>query len=230
MSILYGIPSPFDFKLVEKYQKEIIKSGEFDVIKMRYYPEITAYNIMRDYFLAKDYSHLIFGCSDIVVHLHHLNLLMEDIEQYPDKVLSGRMNLCLDLLDVYNITSNPVQPGIPEFMWYVDETLKNKPDVFPVVFSGFPLMCMPRETVRNFPFSGLRTYLKEERLSEGGLDTTLCWDLFQKNKVILCDKRIKLLHLKELQNESQPLLVGIKEPVTEFYQNGRKEIINTSLF
>jgi len=211
MKLLLGVPSPFDFKLVEKHQKHL----QVDMIKPMYYEEVEAYSIIRDYFLKhSEYTHLVIACSDIVVNQAHIDQLIKDLQEKEYDVISGMMNICLEYLDVYNVTSNVVYPLAPEFMWYTESTLP-KEDIFEVKWSGFPLMCLSRKIVEQYEFEPLSSIIPDERL-KGSLDVVLCWKLHQDGIKIFCDKRIKLLHLKEIQEESQPLLVGIKKPRIEY--------------
>lgn len=206
MKLLLGIPSPFDFTLVEKHQKHL----QIDKIIPRYYREDVAYKLIRDYFLKhKQYTHLVIACSDIVVNQNHIWQLERDLQDHDYPVITGIMNICLEFLNVYNITSNVVHPQMPEFNWYVEDTLP-KENIFRVNWSGFPLMCIRRDIVERFDFEPINLYLKDKNLLYGSLDVVLCFKFFKENIPIYADKRIKLLHLKEVQEKSQETKVGKK--------------------
>lgn len=211
MKLLFGCPSPFDFKLVEKHQKNIRE----DIIKPRYYDELQAYKIIRDYFLShEEYTHLVIACSDIVVNQSHFDQLKQDLYAKDYDCITGMMNICLEYLDVYNITKNVVYPPEPVFDWYTESTLP-KEDIFEVKWSGFPLICLARRIVERYEFESVGNFIGDHS-TKGSLDVMLCWRFAQDGVKIFADKRIKLLHLKEIQEESQPLLVGIKKPITEY--------------
>jgi len=224
-NFLIGVPSPFDYRLVEKYQGLL----DYDIIKPRYYKEVEAYKIMRNTFLDHgEYSHLVFACSDVVIAQNHIERLRLDIAENPSLAcITGYMNINLEYLDFYNITPNVVYPRQPVFSWYTDKTLP-KEDIFEVKFSGFPIMCLKRSIVEKYEFQSTTDFTGDDGVYTGSLDTILCWRFHRDNIPIFVDKRIKTLHLRELMSESQPTLVGIKEPFTEFKSNGKLTVLKVN--
>lgn len=214
VKILFGVPTPFEFKLVEKWQKEI----NIDIIKPKYYPEIQAYTIIRDYFLAHpEYTHLAIACSDIVVKPEHFSQLIEDLNEFNYPVLTGMMNLALEYLNVYNITKNVVEPERPAYDWFTN--VDEMDMIQKVWFSGFPLMVIRRDIVEKIPFERTSDLIGIDR-EVNCLDISFCWRCYEKKVPIFADTRVKLLHLKELNDESQPVLVGVEKPVTEIKKSG----------
>lgn len=209
VKILFGVPTPFEFKLVQKYQDEL----NVDIIRPKFYPEIQAYRIIRDYFLKnQEYTHLAIACSDIVVRPEHFFRLIEDLKEFNYPVLSGMMNLALEFPEVYNITRNVVEPERPYYDWFTSSD--KMADFEKVWFSGFPLMIIRRDIVERIPFERTSDLLGIDK-EINCLDISFCWRCYENKIPIFADTRIKLLHLKELNDESQPVLVGIKEPITE---------------
>lgn len=218
INILYGIPSPFDFPVVERFQPFI----NCDKIIPKYFEEVDAYEIIRWFFRTHgEYSHLAFGCSDIIVKPEHLKQLEDDLRENDYPVLTGIMNIALEAINVYNVTSNPIEPSNPAFMWYTDKETLGEP-IKQVQFSGFPLMCLRRDIVERFDFEGLHDYLARHgndnpALVNGSLDTVLCWKFYQEKIPIMADMRIKMLHLKQLINKSEKPLTGTKPPRVLFW-------------
>ena len=212
-NILLGIPSPFDFVLPTKYRSLL----PCDKIIPKYYREDRAYKIIRDYFLEHiEYTYLAVACSDIWITPKDIQYLYEDAKHgYP--VFGGIMNISLEQIDVYNVTVNYVDERHPKFIWYTKQTLPKK-DVFPVGFSGFPLLCLAREIVNKFDFEPMSLYSNKPDLYPGSLDRVLCYKLNKARITILADKRINLLHLKEIHTQSQEVLVGIEKSMTEFWK------------
>ncbi len=207
--ILLGVPTPFNFKLVEKYQEDL----QVDIIKPKYYPEIEAYHIIRNYFLEHpEYTHLGIACSDIVVSPYAITLLEQDIMEYDYPVISGMMNLALEFLNVYNITDNVVDPACPAYDWFTKSDTMEQ--LQKVGFSGFPLMIIRRDIIQKIPFERTSDLLGIEK-EVNCLDISFCWRLHQNDIPIYADTRVNLLHLKELNDESQPVLVGREKPVIE---------------
>lgn len=209
VKILFGVPTPFEFKLVKKWQDEI----NLDIIRPKFYPEIKAYEIIRNYFLEhEEYTHLAIACSDIVVKPEHFSRLITDLKEFNYPVLTGMMNLALEFPSVYNITRNVVEPSRPYYDWFTDGDKMD--DIQKVWFSGFPLMIIRRDIVERIPFERTSDLLGIDR-EVNCLDISFCWRCYEKKIPIFADTRVKLLHLKELNDESQPTLVGIEKPVTE---------------
>lgn len=211
--VLFGVPTPFEFKLVKKWQDEL----NVDIIRPKFYPEIEAYRIIRDYFLTHpEYTHLAIACSDIVVKPEHFSRLIRDLKEFNYPVITGMMNLALEFLDVYNITRNVVEPDRPYYDWFTSSDQMD--EIQKVWFSGFPLMIIRRDIVEKIPFERTSDLLGIEN-EVNCLDISFCWRCYENKIPIFTDTRVKLLHLKELNDESQPVLVGKEKPYTEFKQS-----------
>lgn len=219
--ILFGIPSPFDYRLVEKHQP----NQKCDRIIPKYYTEVQAYKIIRDYFIDhRKYTHLAIACSDIVVLDQHITQAYKNIKEFDWPVFSGVMNIALEYLNILNVTKNWVHPQQLVYDWYTREEIDPQNPIWQVKWSGFPFMVLKRDIVEQFEFESLSSYNKIDSENKVGcLDVIICHKFNENNIPIHADTRINLLHLKEVQEESQPTLVGKKDPVIYFWFNGKRE-------
>ena len=66
-------PSPRDIR--EVY--EALRETGYDRLYAKYYPEKTAYNLLRDYFLDHtEYTHLVICPDDLIIKKEHIDSLV----------------------------------------------------------------------------------------------------------------------------------------------------------
>ena len=206
MKPLFFSPSPRD---VPQY-REAIDKLKIDKLLIKYHKAKEAYPLARQWFLERDYTHLIICPDDLIVTEYDIYRLLEDTKYYG--VVSGWcINTILDnweeLQDSGLSTSLPKDP--PHQSKYEDYNFipANKIEqdkIIEVKFAGFVLQCTPREIVEKIPF----------RTSEGCCaDACFALDLNKAGIPQYVDTRVKTLHLKIPFSQIQ---VGKKEKEIRF--------------
>lgn len=169
-----------------------------DRIIPQYYHEYPAYKIMRNFFLDNPvYTHLVLATDDIVVQPSHLMRLQYDLERDDFPVLSGMMNVNLDDKVFVNLTESmpSKKRNARKYVWMTRNDLVVKDDIFPVAFSGFPLMAIRRDVVEQITFDADKVW--EGQPDKGAsLDIVFCWNCMERNILVMVDKTIDMLHLR----------------------------------
>ena len=193
MRPLLFIPSPRDVPEV----KEAISKLKIDKLWVKYYTAEEAYKTARDWFLSRDYTHLLINPDDLIVTPENLdNLLMSAT----DRVISGWcINTILDNwkeLDQTNISYTmcydpPSGSTYDSYNFipvkHINTLLSDGKSIIKVKFAGFALTSIPRKIVEEIPF----------RTSEGCcIDSTFALDLYQKEIDQFVHLRVRTLHMK----------------------------------
>jgi hypothetical protein len=203
---LLGIPSPRDIKVV----KDHIDQLKIDKLWLKYYKELEAYQLMREYFLENNYTHLIICPDDLVVKRYDLQRLIYDLEVFQSPVISGLCNVdSKDPKTTYNITELKdlpnADPGKRRYKWITQRTLNRRStnEPFRVGYSGFPLFAIRRDIADQIPFR-----------NDGGccIDVMFCWDCAQRDIPVYVDPKIIMLHLKRQDGIYEEYNVGAKKP------------------
>ncbi len=100
---LIVIPSPRDIDIVEKNINDIVVEGnnslnkKYDVLWIKYYPALEAYNLGAKYFLehSEQYSHLVMIPDDIVLNVESFDKLVLELQNHDYDVLSGVCNMSM---------------------------------------------------------------------------------------------------------------------------------------
>ena len=153
-------PSPRDIR--EVYDE--LRGTGYDRLYAKYYPEKTAYNLMRDYFLDhQEYTHLVICPDDLIIKKEHIDRLVKDLEEHDFPVLSGVCNVdSAANKDMLNVTYNLPHPTrtVPErgvigwrhYHWVHKDTVFPR-RVLPFLFSGFACMFIRRDVVKRYKFT-----------------------------------------------------------------------------
>ena len=153
-------PSPRDIR--EVY--EALRDTGYDRLYAKYYPEKTAYELMRRYFVDhEEYTHLVICPDDLVIKKEHMDALVEDLQKDDYACLSGVCNVDQGSNKNYlNITYNlphPVrmvpekkQVGWRHYHWVHKDEPFNV-NIQPFLFSGFACMFIRRDVMEKIKFT-----------------------------------------------------------------------------
>lgn len=224
LKILIAIPSPRDYAQV-KAAVDILPA---DKLWIKYYkPEIDAYDVMREEFLNSDYTHLVIIPDDLVVSLETYIEFVKDVQQFPWDIVTGYCNLDRTYNSGYTNISPKLVPDKREgrtYTWFTLSGFKEeahqyrienpeKHFILPeymidVPFAGFPLFSIPRQIVEEVRF---RNDMGDGHHPEGCcIDVTFCWDAIKAGHRILCDTRLKTIHLKVNDWNVEEFYAGVK--------------------
>lgn len=197
MRLLLAMPSPRDLDDVIDAWKKL----DDDQLHVKYFKEWSAYQQIRNFFLAHpEYTHLAICPDDLVIKPNDLDILKKDLEKFDYPVISGMCNVNMDKPDLMNIMIG----GIPNkfakdrtpFSW---EKFKNfKKDLTKVLFSGFPLMIIRRDVVERFDFDSESKLEGFDPNMIGNIDVIFCHNCLENNIPIWVDRRCRMIHLRNL--------------------------------
>lgn len=214
MKPLIVVPSPRNLTEVER----VINTLPDDKLWCKYYkPEILAYNIIQEQFMDSDYTHIVIIPDDLLVNLKDYLILKQDMKYYPDDVISGYCNVdTTQFKDYANITFDPVSPQRANrtYNWVPLADADNRNDIIEVGYAGFGMFAVPKSLFkagirfRNDSFNG-------QNWDGCCVDVMFCYDVYQKNRRVLCDLRLRSQHLKISDNQYHQFRAGIDPP--KFY-------------
>ena len=173
-----------------------------DKLIPRFISEWKAYKIMRDYFLDhKEYTHLVLATDDIVVHAKHIDILLDDLELFPEyPVISGWMNVNQNDFRYANLALElPIKDRRTRaYDWMTKEQVFDMPeqDLFKVAFSGFPLMAIRRDVLDQYSFMADRVFEGKTPEMGASLDLVFCYHCQEHNIPIMVDPDIRMTHLR----------------------------------
>lgn len=227
MKPLIVIPSPRDIPKV----KVVIDQLPADKLWLKYYtPEISAYKLIQQEFVKrKEYTHLIIIPDDLLVSPEHFDLLLKDIEQYPEDVICGYCNVDQTNFRHYaNVSIDEASPIRANrlYKWFhldlihkevegikaIDpEKYKDWPEyMIDVKFAGFPMMAIPRVILHQIPFRNDSTTGYD---SDGCcVDVMFCSDVIKAGHRILVDTRLRENHLKISDYRYEHFMAGVLPP------------------
>jgi len=196
-------PSPRDIKNV--YQT--LKETGYPRLYAKYYPEKTAYNLLRQWFLDhEEYTHMVICPDDLLINKEHIDNLIKTIEEKDYPILSGVCNVDNnDNKDQLNITSNLPHPTrkVPERMqvgwrhyaWVPKNTRFENPIIRPA-FAGFACMFLSRDILKKIRFIDDAKYNGTPELITGAIDVMFANTCAILDIPIMVDTRIRMKHLK----------------------------------
>jgi hypothetical protein len=212
---LIFIPSPRDISVFTESVKLLI----YDKYWVKYYPEPTAYQLARKFFLQGNYSHLIILPDDLIVRQSQIDMLIEDIKQNNYPVISGITNVDArqSTIGKYCISKRlPAVERLTEdsYDWFTeferDQYLNvYKKPIVQVKHIGFPLAFVRRDVVKRLEFRPLTQY-------NCCLDVQFCYDCRNTGIPIYVDLRVVGKHLKKRDGVYENFGLGTKNPVTRF--------------
>ncbi len=206
MRPLLCIPSPRDLKAVKQHIDQL----RIDKLWLKYYKELEAYQLMREYFLDNNYTHLIICPDDLIVKRFDLARLLYAIETFDFAVVSGICNVDSgNSKAAFNITypNNlpDANPAKRSYKWITNNALKRRAsnEPFRVGYAGFPLMAIEYDVTKKLPFR-----------NDGGccIDVMFCWDCHHLNIPIYVDPKINLVHLKRGDGDYEAYGRGSRDP------------------
>ena len=221
------IPSPRDIQLFKNIVMEVLYP-RFDVLWLKYYPEIEAYQKARRFFLnsKQKYTHFVILPDDLIVNREGIDILINEIENsgrfYP--VLSGICNYsCIPHQSTRTVSAKMVIPDsingkkssisfIDQFITFQELDFLND-DVFQVLFNGFSCEFIHRHVLENVDF-------RTEKVQRGGIDTYFSFDLESLGISQYIHKKARFLHLKGFMNSeinTERIYTGEKPPTTIFH-------------
>lgn len=219
VNLLLGRATPRGY--IEQVEQNLPRLPCDKIIPM-YVAEWHAYQNMRREFLErKQYTHLVLATDDIVVKPKHIRQLQKDLERHDFPVLSGMMNVDLDDKVYLNICMNlPMKDRrLRKYQWMTREELP-KQSIFPVKFSGFPLMAIRRDVIEQTNFDADKVFKGLPPYRGASLDFVFCWYCQDIGVPIMVDKRIELLHLRTAGG----LKVGQKAKKLIYWPFGKEKI------
>jgi hypothetical protein len=223
-----------------------VKEGIDDIrgvpkLLVKYFQEIDAYKIFRDYFLAhkKDFDYLVISPDDLIVGQRYYDMLIKDLEKEQYPILCGVCNvnllgspetlaICIDKLP--SMHRNERDYGYADFR-NKDHPVQN--GIIKVKFAGFPFMFIRKDIVEQIDFTGDLPYNLDQpphQTNAGiiNMDLPFCYECDKKGIEIYCDTRVKLVHLagaipSEFGYSSDTLLVGKREAKVLLIDRNGKE-------
>lgn len=196
-------PSPRNLKNVYN----ALKLTGYPRLYAKYYPEKTAYNLMRQWFLDHDeYTHFVICPDDLIIEKEHIDVLIKDLEMTQYATLSGVCNVDLgDNKDKLNITENLPHPTrmVPErkqvgwrFYSWVPRNIRFEKPIIRVPFSGFAAMFISRDVIKRYKFIDDAKMNGTPDLLTGAIDVMFCNLCAIENIPQMVDTRVRMKHLK----------------------------------
>lgn len=235
---LIVIPSPRDIDIVKQSINDILIQGnnslqkKCDVLWVKYYEALEAYNIGAKYFLEhkEDYSHLVMIPDDLVLNVDAWDKLVCQLQEIDFDVLSGVCNMSLYTEHEKN-QANVTFKQFPDPSIYTTEQIMG---MFPT-FDELGSSDMPQKVL----FSGLPVTFIHRRIMEKlqrfaqNTDHNCCLDLmFNKwlkengiDPYIISSARF--LHLKQDPDnkQSRMFFVNLRPAHTKLVSDNKEQII-----
>ncbi len=186
MNPLLFMPSPRDIPQVKKLWSEI----KYDKLIIKYKPELTAYNEAQKFFLEHtEYTHIIICPDDIEISKDNIQILIDDVDNYGFKTISGYMNVDESNMNTYAMQNNcdfTKEITVGKGSW-IEELPKET--IFRVDHSGFQCQIINRYIMQIINFE----------------DSYLDWQISRLCKElkipIFIDQRVKLYHRRMEQRD-----------------------------
>ena len=196
-------PSPRDIRSVY----DALKDTGHPRLYAKYYPEKTAYNLMRDWFLDhEEYTHFVICPDDLVIEKEHIENLIKTLEEHDYPTLSGVCNVDGgDYKDKLNITENLPHPTrmVPKrkqvgwrFYSWVPKNTRFPNPIIRVPFSGFAAMFISRDVLKRYRFVDDAKHNGVPHLITGGIDVMFSNVCAIENIPQMVDTRVRMKHLK----------------------------------
>lgn len=204
INFLLCSPSPRD--LPEVYSA--LKKCPYDRLYAKYFPEVQAYTLLRNYFLSHaEYTHLVICPDDLIIEKKNVENLRDILEKQPYDVLAGVCNVDLgENRGKLNVTHNLPHPTrwVPErgqtgwrtYDWFREDEVTE--GIFPVKFSGFACQAISREIVERLPFQDDSAFNGTPGMTTGAIDVMFANQCFSQKPFILqmVDFGNRMRHLK----------------------------------
>jgi hypothetical protein len=234
---MIGVPSPRNIApVIECHEKLRAAHPEITFFYAKYYPELYAYKIIRDFFLNKtSFEYLAIAPDDLTFSVADYDKLILTLERERFPVFSGVCNLTMvsgqaSLLNICIEKPVPIPRRERHYAWANVKDPRLPQGVTKVAFAGFPLMFIKREIVDKIGFQGdledAGLVLRKHRIPSS-FDTVFCWRCHEQNIPIHVDTSVRLLHLKGADSsyachtQVEDRLTG-KEPPLSYAVTGTK--------
>lgn len=203
-------------KIKEFYQKLDFINQKYDVLIIKNdFDELHAYNSGREWFLNHpEYTHLAILPDDLLVDVHHIDTLIEDIKQGDYRVISGVCNFEYSTKNFFNRMAmieykkyeaiemlkrkgkyNYDRDIIRRDDYYAlrDEQVKKNEKVIRVTFSAFSFTIIRRDVVELIEF-GHNTM---------GVDVVFFQSCIKNSIPTYTDLTVEMLHMKGMEDNRE---------------------------
>jgi len=203
VNFLLCSPSPRDIRAVY----DALKACPYDRLYAKYFPETTAYNKMRDWFLShKEYTHLVICPDDLIVEKSNIKQLVNVLLDNDYDQLAGVCNVDLaENSKFLNVTTNLPHPTrtVPErdiigwrFYDWIPKTKKFKDKIISVPFSGFAAQAISRRVVEKLKFQDDHLFNGQPDMQTGAIDAMWANQCAQFKIKQWVDTTNRMKHLK----------------------------------
>lgn len=179
LNCLFFIPSPRDLDIVSQQVKELLYP-DYDVLWIKYAPELEAYKKAREFFLAapKKYEYFCIVPDDLILNKDSFDILINELSSKKYDVLSGICNVSCQNHQYLDMAAAALteMPTPTRVKWVTfPESEKFDTPIKKVIFAGFPVTFIHRDIMekvdftRNNPVNSLDLELAHA-LEEEGID------------------------------------------------------------
>jgi hypothetical protein len=192
LNCLFFVPSPRDIDIVSQKIKEILYP-DYDVLWIKYAPELEAYRKAREFFLKspKKYEYFCIVPDDLILNPESFDMLLKEVSTNNYKVLSGICNVSCQnhqYLDMAAATLTEM-PTATRIKWVTfPEAEKFDKPIKKVIFAGFPVTFIHRSVMEKIDFTRNNPI--------NSLDLELAYALEEEGIDQYCHFGAKFLHLK----------------------------------
>lgn len=230
MKFLFGIMHP---RRLPFFMRSMNAIDYVDILLAKNMELIMAQNMIRTYFLERDYDYLILTSDDVEIPIDAPHEIMFDVEDKRYEIITGWSKIKPDIEDC-NITYKAnlqIEEQIDKPFYHhmynfittdqIKEHIRKKEYVIPVWFIGWSVTAMSRKSVldwtpRGWYFSPSEPYHLVFNGMEGRWCSSDLWysyNMWKKGYQAYCDLTVYVPHNPP---RPQPLLVGIEPPRLEF--------------
>lgn len=214
VNLLLCAPSPRDIK--EVYNE--LKKCPYDRLYAKYFPELQAYNLMRQFFIShQEYTHMVICPDDLIIKKSNVEKLVALLKEKDYDILAGVCNVDLgENKDLLNITKNLPHPtrSVPErgvvgwrhYDW-VRRDDRFEENIITVPFSGFACQAISRRVLEKHKFQDDSNFNAQKGMMTGAIDVMFSNQMaFAKIKQHV-DLTNRMKHLK-LATRFQDIQIG----------------------
>lgn len=218
---LVAIPKGRDIPEFDRAVSDVL--SDFDILWCCYYQSHVARQIIRKFFLDRDYTRLAICPDDMIVNRTGIDYLLDDLDKVDYQFICACANV--DTVRYKNMLSVSVSKLTPpsnilsvdDYEFLVEgsqlhKSLLEGPQPIVVKHMGDPFPIIRRDVAQRLTF-----FNTSGSITAGCCeDVVMCNELYQMNIPIYCDLRSRFDHLKISDEDStSKLQVGKKEPFTK---------------
>ena len=245
LTTLVGVPSPRNITPVLECHDLLRKAHpEVPFLYVKYYPELYAYAIIRDYFLNRSKAeYLVLAPDDLTFRVQDFETLLKSVDEQRFPVFSAVCNLTMvaeqaELLNICIKDPVVIDRKTRKYNWPSVRDPKLPKGIIKVMFAGFPLMFIRRDIVQDIGFQGDlddNALVRKKYRIPSSFDTVFCWRCYEHQIPIYVNIDVRLLHLKGADSrfkcawQVERRLTGIEPPLT-FCTKGDRSIDLTDAY